>query len=113
MLRKEIYELPQFALVLLKFRFRVPNFFKGASQCFLRSLSLDGLLGNLAFGCHSGIVISSHTSKSFKIYLRLDWIPASCRDGCGRITLVLFRTRRLTPSFSLQHSSRRRVRKST
>jgi hypothetical protein len=35
MLRKEIYELPQLALVLLKFRFRVPNLFKGASQCFL------------------------------------------------------------------------------
>ena len=29
------------------------------------------------------------------------------------MTLVLFRTRRLTPSFSLAHSSRRRVRKST
>src|SRR5580700_4773756 len=47
MLRKEIYELPQFALVLLKFRFRVPNFFKGASQCFLRSLPLDGDYGDV------------------------------------------------------------------
>src|SRR5260370_40582945 len=47
MLRKEIYELPQLALFLSKFRFRVSNFFKGASQCFLRSLSLDGDYGDM------------------------------------------------------------------
>jgi hypothetical protein len=75
MLRKEIHHLPEFALVLLKFRFRLSNFFKGASQCFLRALSLNGYYGDVtrafdqsqisfARGADFGIVHSEGAEKA-------------------------------------------------
>src|SRR5271168_3177992 len=77
-------------------RFRVADLLRGASQCFLRSLSLDGdycdvicafilrlasLLGILPCGCHSRIIVALPDSMHFKTYRK-----ASSSDDCERIT---------------------------
>src|SRR4029077_13373629 len=83
-------------------RFRVADLLRGASQCFLRSLSLDGdycdvicafgrnrvnilrlpnLPGTFPHGCHSRIIVPLPDSMHFKICRK-----ASSSDDCERIT---------------------------
>src|SRR6266851_6372635 len=82
MLRKEIYELSQLALFLSQFRFRVSNFLKGASQCFLRPLALDCDASDVpcAFnerkifvGGNSRLVRVKCESAQYLVVLRQDW----------------------------------------
>src|SRR5580704_8606678 len=83
-------------------RFRVADLLRGASQCFLRSLSLDGdycdvicafgrnrvnilclpdLPGTFPHGCHSRIIVPLPDSMHFKTCRK-----ASSSDDCERIT---------------------------
>src|SRR4029077_12520384 len=83
-------------------RFRVADLLRGASQCVLRSLSLDGdccdvayafgrnrvnilrlpnLPGTLPHGCHSRIIVPPPDSMHFKTCRK-----ASSSDDCERIT---------------------------
>ena len=85
-------------------RFRVPDLLRGPSQCFLRSLSLDGdycdvirtfgrnrvnilrlpnLPGTLSHGCHSRIIVPLPDSMHFKTCRK-----ASSSDDCERITAI-------------------------